>query len=347
MARHRVTHRDVAEKAGVSSTTVSYVLNGRTEANISEDTQKRVMEAAKLLGYMPSAAAQALVSGRSQTIGFVIGGSKYFPNVTTSELIFGILSVARQHNLRLLIDEVQEKDQNDSYMGLAQAKSIDGLIITDPSLNNPGIEFLSSHHFPVVVLGNLSDPRLSTIDFDNYKGARAVMDHLLSLGHTRIACITHNANLDTSGVFERFQAYKDALKEADIPYHDSLVRYGVLTEQSGYENMLSLLDNGLEMAPTAVFALADIVAVGVMSAIQKRGLKIPDQVAVAGFDDTPTAPYLNPPLTSVRLSFRELGSRAAEMLVDIVEERVKPGHHVKIPALLNIRESTDPKTWFD
>lgn len=340
MARRRVTHRDVAEKAGVSSTTVSFVLNGRTEANISEDTQRRVRDAARALGYMPSAAAQALVSGRSQTIGFVMSGMNHFPSLTTSELIFGVFSVARQHNLRLLVDEVYEKDQNDSYLELAQAKSIDGLIITDPSLNNPGIEFLASHNFPVVVLGNLTDPRLCTIDFDNYGGARAVMEHLLSLGHTRIACITHTSDLSTSGAFERLQAYKDALAKAGILYDERLVRYGVLTEQSGYENMLNLLDEGL--APTAVFALTDIEAVGAMAAIQKRGLTIPEQIAVAGFDDTPSAAYLNPPLTSVKLPFRELGRRAGEMLVDLVEENSEPGRHVKIPIQLNIRKSTDP-----
>lgn len=341
MVRRRVTHRDVAEKAGVSATTVSFVLNGRTEANISEDTQKRVMEAARILGYMPSAAAQALVSGRSQTIGFVINGSNHYPALTNSELQIGILSVARQHNLRLLVDEVQERDQNDSYLLLAQAKSIDGLIITDPSMHNPGLEFLSKHNFPVVVLGNLLDSRLSTIDFDNYGGARAVMVHLLSQGHTRIACITHTTNLDATGAIERLQGYKDALRAADIPFNEELVRYGILTEQSGYENMLSLLDTGL--GPTAVFALADTVAIGAMTAIQKRGLKIPEQVAVAGFDDSPICAYLNPPLTSVKLPFRELGRLAGEMLVDLVEERAEPGRQVTIPVQLNIRNSTDPK----
>lgn len=340
MVKRRATLRGVAEKAGVSLTTVSFVLNGRTEANISEDTQKRVMEAARVLGYTPSAAAQALVSGRSQTIGFVVAGSNYFPSFVHAELQFGILSVARQHNLRLLVDEVRETDQNNSYMDLAQAKSIDGLIIPEPTLNNPGIEFLSNYHFPVVVLGKLPGSRLTTIDFDNYGGARAVMTHLLSLGHTRIAAITHTPNLEATGAFERFKGYKEALAAAGLPYHEELVRYGKGTEQSGYEQMLDLLDAGPDF--TAVFGFNDMVAVGAMAALHERGLEIPRQIAVAGFDDSAHAAYQNPSLTSVKLPFRELGQLAGEMLVALVEEQTEPGQHVEIPVHLNIRKSTDP-----
>ena len=151
MAKRNVTHRDVAEKAGVSATTVSFVLNGRTEANISEETKQRVFEAAQMLGYVPSAAAQALARGRTQTVGLILSEEHYAPSFSWEALLSGVLSVTRQHNFRLLVDHVGEKDQKDSYLRLAQAKSIDGLIVPEPNLDYAGIKYLSDYNFPVVV----------------------------------------------------------------------------------------------------------------------------------------------------------------------------------------------------
>lgn len=340
MVRRNVTHRDVAEKAGVSATTVSFVLNGRTEANISEETKQRVFEAAQALGYVPSAAAQALARGRTQTFGLISKEGHYAPSFAWEELVSGVLSVTRQHNFRLLVDQVGEKDHQESYLRLAQAKSIDGLILPEPSLNNAGIQYLSDHNFPVVVLGHLPEPRLTEIDFDNEGGARAVVEHLLALGHTQIACITNTLAADNlTSLRERLQGYKQALAAANIPFNPQLIRYGVDTEQSGYENMLNLLDQG--PAFTAVFALNDAVALGAMAAIQERGLKIPQSIAVAGFDDNPFAAYLNPSLTSVKLPFKELGRLAGEMLVNLVNEQAEPGLQVTVPVQLVIRKSTN------
>ena len=342
MVRRNVTHRDVAEKAGVSATTVSFVLNGRTEANISEETKQRVLEAAEVLGYVPNTVAQALARGRTQTFGLILGEGHYAPSFVWEELVSGVLSVTRQNNFRLLVDRVGEKDHKDSYLRLAQAKSIDGLILPEPSLNNTGIHYLSNYNFPVVVLGHLPEPRLTEIDFDNVGGARAVVEHLLALGHTQIACITHMRAADNlTSLRERLQGYKEALAAANIPFNKELVRYGVDTEQSGYENMLNLLDEG--PAFSAVFALNDAVALGAMAAIQTRGLKIPQSIAVAGFDDNPFAAYLNPPLTSVKLPFEELGRLAGQMLVNLINEQAEPGLQVTVPVQLVIRKSTDPK----
>lgn len=340
MVKRNVTRRDVALKAGVSDTTVSFVLNNRTEANISEETQKRVLEAARLLGYVPSAAAQALASGRTKTIGLITGGKDFSASDARSEVLFGVLSVARQNNLRLLVDQAQETGQKDFYLKLAKAKSIDGLIIPEPSLNDPGIQFLADYNFPVVVLGHLPQFKLTEIDFDNEGGARAIMEHLLSLGHTRIACLTHTSYLNNSGLAERLLGYKEALATAGIPFNEDLVRYGVDTEISGYKNMLSILDAG--QLPTAVFGLNDAVALGAMKAIQERGLKVPQSIAIAGFDDKPFARFLNPSLTSVKLPFEELGRRAGEMLLDLINEKVEPGLQSTVPTQLFVRNSTDP-----
>jgi LacI family transcriptional regulator len=140
---------------------------------------------------------------------------------------------------------------------------------------------------------------------------------------------------------ERLQGYKEALAAANIPFNERLVRYGVDSEQSGYEKMLNLLDEGL--AFSAVFALNDAVALGAMAAVHERGLKIPQSIAVAGFDDNPFAAYLNPSLTSVKLPFKELGRLAGEMLVNLINEQAKPGLQVTVPVQLVIRKSTAPK----
>lgn len=340
MVKRNVTRRDVALKAGVSATTVSFVLNNRTEANISEETQQRVLEAAQMLGYVPSAAAQALASGRTKTIGLIIGGKDFSASDARAEVLFGVLEVARQNNLRLLVDQAVETGQKDFYLKLAKAKSIDGLIIPEPSLNDPGIQFLADYNFPVVVLGHLPAYKLTEIDFDNEGGARAIMEHLLSLGHTRIACITHTSYLNNSGMNERLIGYKKALAAAGIPFNEDLVRYGLDTEISGYKNMLSILDAG--QMPTAVFGLNDAVALGAMKAIQERGLKVPQNIAIAGFDDKAFARFLNPSLTSVKLPFEELGQRAAEMLLDLINEKVASGLQSTVPTELFVRKSTDP-----
>ena len=337
--RRRIIAQDVATRAGVSRTTVSFVLNAVKAANISEETRQRVLAAADELGYMPDAAATALASGRTQTIGLVF--SRDHPNDTAGSthflIIEGLMRVARQFGVRLLLDSVGPSDTADTYLKLARTKSIDGLILFDLRVDDLALRDLVNDGFPVVFLGRLPDVNMCSIEFDNRGGARSAVKHLLAEGHTRIGLIAHGPVAFT-GVAERFLGYQDALIHAGVAFDETLVRYADFSPDSGFAAAMSLLD--APGAPTAIFITSDMVAFGALAAIHQRGQVIPDEIAVVGFDDNPLARFMHPPLTTVRISFENMGHQAGEMLLDRIIHNVEPGRQVLLDAELIVRASS-------
>jgi DNA-binding LacI/PurR family transcriptional regulator len=343
MARRRVTSRDVAEKAGVSRTTVSFVLNEVEGVRISEETRQRVFAAAQELGYVPNAAAQALVSRRTRIIGLVF--SRSYHHLTSDDFLLqivdGLLDVVRQHGIRLLLDSVENWDQEDAYLSLARAKRIDGIIISLPRSDDRELSVLVEEGFPVVLIGRLPGVNICSVDVDNRAAARAAVEHLLSLGHTRIGCITNGAP-SFIAASDRLLGYQEALATADIPYDEALVRYGNYSPKSGFEAMTSLLQE--PVLPTAVFVASDVVAFGAMAAIHEYKLKIPDDIAVIGFDDVPLSRFFYPPLTTIHLPAAELGRKAGELLFDLILQQVEPGRQVLLDTDLVVRASSSRET---
>ena len=339
MIRRRITARDVAARAGVSRTTVSFVLNGVTKANISEETRDRVLAAAKELGYVPDAAAQALASGRAQTIGLVFSQSTLYSTSATAhmQIIEGLMDVARQSGVRLLIDSVGRADSAEAYVKLTRTKRIDGLILLNPRVDDPALHDLVNDDFPIVLLGYLPNIKACSIDFDNRGGARTAVEHLLAQGHTRIGMITY-APIAFTGAAERLQGYQDALDVAGIAFDESLIRYGNFEASSGFDAAKSLLD--MPAPPTAMFVASDIVAFGALAAINQRGLTIPGDIAVVGFDDHPLAQLTHPPLTTMQISFEAMGRRAGVMLLNRIQNKVEPGREVRLDAKLVVRASS-------
>ena len=342
MIRRRVTSRDVAERAGVSRTTVSFVLNEVEGVRISEEPRQRVLDAAQELGYVPNAVAQALASRRTRIIGLVF--SRSYHHLTSDDFLLqivdGLLDVVRQHGIRLLLDSIENLDQEDAYLNLARAKRIDGVILSLPRSDDIELRTLVEEGFPVVLIGRLPGVDICSVDVDNRSAARTAVEHLLSLGHTRIGCIT---NGDPSFIVasDRLLGYQEALTTADIPYDETLVRYGNYSPESGFEAMNSLLQE--PVLPTAVFVASDVVAFGVMAAIHKHRLKIPDDIAVIGFDDVPLSRFLYPPLTTIHLPAAELGRKAGELLFDLILHQVKPGRQVLLETELVVRASSVKK----
>lgn len=338
MLRQRITSHDVARRAGVSRTTVSFVLNGVKEANISEATRLRVLAAAEELGYMPDAVAQALASGRTQTIGMVF---RMYPEITVDlahfQIIEGLMEIARQFDVRLLIDSVRQTDSAASYVKLVRTKRIDGLILSDTRVDDRALRDLVNDGFPIVLLGQLPDLDVCSIEFDNRGGARAAVAHLLAQGHTRVGFIGYAPAAHT-GVTERLHGYQDALATAGIAFDESLVRYGYFSAESGFAATMSLLD--LPAPPTALFVASDVLAFGALAAIRERGLTVPDQIAVVGFDDHPLAQFAAPPLTTVRISFMEMGRQAGKMLLDCILQGTTPSRTVLLDAELVVRASS-------
>jgi DNA-binding LacI/PurR family transcriptional regulator len=341
MANRRITAKDVAAQAGVSRTTVSYVLNNVEAANISEETRQRVLTVAEELGYVPDAAAQALASGRTQTIGLILPKARPHPRASSTHyrIIEGLLEITQQFGVRLLVDSVRETQSADTYLNLARNKRIDGLILSDLRVDDPALSKLVSDTFPIVLLGRLPGVKVSSVEFDNRSGARSAVDHLIAQGHTQIGLITH-APITFTGAEERISGYRDSLAAHRIAFDERLVRYGGYTAESGFAATMSLLEAG--PAPTALFVTSDEVALGVLAALHKRGVSVPDAIAVVGFDDNPLARFTIPALTTVRLPFEEMGRLAGKMLLDLILHKAKPGRQVLLETELIVRDSSVP-----
>jgi DNA-binding LacI/PurR family transcriptional regulator len=337
--KKRVTSQDVAERAGVSRTTVSFVLN-EVEANISPETRQRVLLAAEDLAYVPNATARALARRKTHTIALVlireashIASDAFLPGV-----MHGLISALRPAGFRLLLEPVASTDEPDIYLNLARSRQIDGIVLSGPRSDDRQLAELVDSGFPVVLLGQLPGTDACFVDVDNRGTARMAVEHLIELGHQRIGCIT-NAPLMYTGATDRLFGYLDALAAHGLPKDERLVRYGDFDYESGRKAAHALLSE-LDDPPTAIFAASDVVAIGAISRIQELGYRIPQDVAVVGFDDIPMARYLTPPLTTARLPAAELGRRAGEVLLGCIRGSGLTRHQVLLNTELIVRQSS-------
>ncbi len=340
MNKRRVTSHDVAKMAGVSRATVSYVLNNVKTVNISDKTSDLVRSAARDLGYVPDAAAQALVKRRTEIVGLVLSHAYHqhlASNVFLPQFIDGLMDIVQQHRLRLLIDTVAEQTEKDAYMNLARSKQIDGMIFFNPRLDDAEFQALVEDAMPSVVVGHVPNVDISCVDVDNAVGAYKGVKHLLELGHRRIGFIANAPDSFASAV-ERLQGYQEALKEYDIELDGNLIGYAKFSSQSGYDAMNHLLKTCKDA--TAFFIASDEVAFGAMAALRDADLSIPDDVSVVGFDDVPTAAYFNPPLTTIHIPPFEMGQNAGTLLIDLLAGRTVPGSEVILDTTLIKRNST-------
>jgi LacI family transcriptional regulator len=318
MSKKRVTSQDVADLAGVSRTTVSFVLNDVKGLNISTETRRRVLEAAENLNYVPDATAQALASRRAKAIGLVMTRSPHHIATDTflPQIIGGLMDVIKDNKLRLLIEYVEEDHQDRAYLEMARAKHIDGMLLLTPRLDDVGLRKLELVDIPTVLMGHLEGSDLYSVDVDNQIAAQQGVQYLLELGHTRIACIT-NAPPSYAASPERVLGYKNALISAGITPDDDLIRYADFTPESGYDQMKSLLASGKKF--TAAFVASDNVAMGAKAALREAGMRIPEDISLVGFDDVPWAQFADPPLTTVHLQAQELARRACLVLMDLLK----------------------------
>jgi LacI family transcriptional regulator len=333
----------VAKRAGVSRTTVSFVLNNVKEANISEETRQRVLAAAEELQYVPDATAQALASGRTRTLGMVFRTHSHgVADLAHMQILQGLMSVASQSGVRLLVDIVNENDTADIYVSLSRNKRIDGLILSDPRIDDRALYDLLDDDFPIVLLGRLPGVKVSSVEFDNRGGGRTAVDHLVSQGHRRIGFIGY-APVYFTGVNERLSGYRDALAAAGITFDERLVCFGDFNDTgAGFAAATSLLE--LPARPTAIFVSSDVLAFPTLTAIHQHGLRIPEDIAVVGFDDNPLSRYAYPPLTSVYLPFEEMGRRAGEMLLNMLLHPDAPKREVLLDGQLIVRESSSRRS---
>ena len=322
---HRnVTIREVAAQAGVSVATISRVLNGK--GPVRETTSRRVIETAQALRYAPHGVARSLSIRRTNTVGLLLPDlhGEFF-----SEVIRGIDGEARRSGYHLLVSGFHsDQDEMTAVLGAMRGR-VDGLIVMSPQRDAGTICAKLPLGIPTVLLNSVSDAT-RTITIDNYGGAAAMVKHLLALGHRRIAFITGpEANADAS---ERLRGYRDAVGEAR-----HLEIEGDFSEEAGCAAARMLIRAAER--PDAIFAANDAMAIGALSALREEGILVPDEIALAGFDDIPIARYLTPPLTTVNVAIAELGRRAFDLVVQRLHEGVHDSQSEVLPTHLIIRAS--------
>ncbi|PMQ01115.1 MAG: LacI family transcriptional regulator [Dictyoglomus sp. NZ13-RE01] len=325
------TSWDVAKLAGVSRSTVSFVLNNTPGIKISEETRRRVLEAVKILDYQPNAVARSLAKQKTEVIAFFVLDivNPVFPLMAR-----GVEDVARHNGYALILCNTDGKSLREmKYLNIMLERRVDGIITA--ALSNEEVSKVAKRKkLPLVILEH---PRLSDHDVvyvDNIEGSYNAVKYLIELGHKRIAHITINPN--SIIVKERYEGYKKALEEANIKFDERLVKifFDKVDEDQAVEELMSLED-----PPTAIFTFSDFMAIQTMKALLRRGYKIPDDVSIIGFDNT-LAELTNPPLTTVAQPFYEMGVKACEILIERLKNPDMPVQHIKLPTKLIIREST-------
>jgi DNA-binding LacI/PurR family transcriptional regulator len=335
--RRRPTSADVAEEAGVSRTTVSFVLNRRTDVKIPDETRRRVLDAAERLGYHPHAPARQLAGGRSHVLAIVLRqtAEQVASDAVLAETLRGLAAAARTKAFRVLVEPLALDDQSATYEDLVRGQHADGLIISGPRIDDPQLAALVRDRFPIVLQGALPGLDVASVDIDNAAGARGAVEHLIALGHRRIACIT-NAPLVYTAAQERYDGYAQALAAAGIERDPELVETGDFDAPSGHAAMRRLVDR---TDFTAAFVASDVVALGAIAGLREAGRIVPDDVSVVGFDDIPLAAYFDPPLTTVRLPAFELGQAAGHALLERIADAAMAGRTLLSTELI-VRGST-------
>ncbi|MEP0774161.1 MAG: LacI family DNA-binding transcriptional regulator [Acidobacteriota bacterium] len=307
------TIREVAREAGVSIATVSRVLNGKGQ--VAEATRALVEAAARRLRYSPDGAAQSLITRRTMTLGVLLPElyGEFF-----SEFIRGLDLSARGRGYHLLVSSSHSDRREIEAMLRAMRGRVDGIVVMSPDADSSTLVRAVPETIPLVLVNpSRSDERFDVLAIDNYGGAYAITRHLLGLGHRHLAFITGPAN--NVDALERLRGFRAAVKDLAADQIELRELEGDFREESGYRAGRALLNE--RSRPTAVFAANDAMAIGALSAFHEAAVRVPDDIALAGFDDIPIARFVAPPLTTVRVAIRQLGERAVERLCVGIDAR--------------------------
>lgn len=337
------TIKDVAQRAGVSTATVSYVLND--SAPVRPETRERVLEAARELGYRASSIARSLQAQRSHLVGY----SWHYtppdqPNPILDRFLHSLGQAAAKRGYHLLAFPVQtNEDELAAYEGFIRSQRVDGFVLSGTNFDDPRIAYLREQGFPFVAFGR-ANPEwdFPWVDVDGVAGLRQATAHLLALGHERIAFLGW-AGRSAAGDWRR-RGYEEALRAAGLPLDPAWQFSVVQSYEEGYRIGQQLLAAPPAMRPTALVCVSDVLAIGAMNGALDAGATIPGDLAITGFDDVPLAQYLRPGLTSLRQPITEVGEAMMLMLLRIVNgEQLAPAErHLLLQPELIVRGSTDP-----
>ncbi|HUH96590.1 MAG TPA: LacI family DNA-binding transcriptional regulator [Anaerolineales bacterium] len=331
-----LTLEDIAKKAGVSRSTVSRVIN--QQPNVKKDVRERVRRVIESTGFRPHPAARALASQHSSTIGLVLPQSVsfFFTDPYYSHLTKGIAQACNQHDYTLALFLVEsEDDEKKIFASVTRKGFLDGVLVQSGHHGEQQvIGDLVDANIPQVVIGRpFRSDNVSYLDIDNINAAFNAVTHLIRIGHKRIGTIT--GPLHSTVGLDRKTGYVNALRERGLHSDESLIVEGDFTENGGYYAMKKLLPS----KPDAVFAASDVMAIGAMRAAREAGLRIPDDIAFVGFDDLPIATLSDVQLTTIRQPVAQFGAKAVEILIDLIENGIKPPQHIILGTELVIRDS--------
>lgn len=320
--------------AGVSIATVSRVLNG--DPVVKAETKKLVEKAIKSTGYHPNRVAQRLRSANKsgKLIGLLIPDIQ---NPFYVDVIRGIEETAYNNNSAVLIGNFsQDAEKEKLYINILKSESVDGFIVAPHDGKDPFVEeLIRETHAVVCIDRGLTNVSTDIVKSDNELGAFNAVEHLIKLGHTRIAHITGNPSIPTT--HERIAGYLAALKKYDIPVDESIILGRASDFKSGVEITAQLLDN--PEPPTALFTANNLLTLGSLEKIHERGIRIPEDIAIVGFDDMYWAASLNLPLTAVRQHGFDIGKRAIELLYQRIEDPTRDPAQIIIQTHLMVRRS--------
>ncbi len=323
LAKRRVTHRDVAKLAGVSTAVVSYVINDGPRAT-SPDARRRVLDAIETLSYHPNAAARGLRMQRTRTIGFI--SCDYYPESAfiapwNAGVLTGLTLALQANRHYLLPCPLGVDDDPRGVRELLHSGRVDGVVVRlaqDPSVTDGVLETIANAGLHCVCIERAAAPRFgfSSVSYDDEGAACSATRYLIDKGHRRIAHLEGDPR-QVAGR-DRLAGYRRALAEADLRNDEALVKGGSWLPADAAAAATHLLQ--MPDPPTAIFAANDELALNAIEVLRWRGFRIPDDVAVVGFDDVPLAQELIPPLTTVHIPFADLGRRAADLLMHMIEQ---------------------------
>jgi LacI family transcriptional regulator len=330
----RVTIRDVAAQAGVSVATVSKVINQRY--GVAAETNARVLAVIEELGYEASLVAQSLRNHRTNVIGILVADLEPF----STELLKGAADAIRGTGFELVVYSAGGRTSDHvgwerRYLSRLSGTLIDGAVLVTPTVTNV------RYDAPIVAVDPHTGPSdLLTIDSDNLRGARLATEHLLGLGHRRIAMLTGRPDLQSAQLRE--QGYRQALAAAGVPVDEDLIQVGAYDPDVSADAARRLLtaDGNPADRPTAVFAANDLSAIATIEVAAELGLCVPDDLSVTGFDNVPESALCTPPLTTINQPIREMGLRAIELLIQLIHGEQPESTHVTLETSLVVRRST-------
>jgi DNA-binding LacI/PurR family transcriptional regulator len=334
--KKRVTIKGVAARAGVAYQTVSKVING--QARVLPETEARIWEAASALGYRANHSARSLRAQRSQMIGYSwVPSQPGEANPVLDLFLTSMVAEAQSAGYHLLPFPFREgEDLVAAYRELIEAGRVDGFVLSSMNYADPRVAFLQERQVPFVAFGRTGErPSFPYVDVDGAGGLRAATEHLIRLGHQRVAVLAWPAGSQVGD--DRLAGYLSAMQAAGRPVAENWVARGEGSVDFGRATTLRWLAAEAQARPTGILALNDTAAVGALQALHSLGLTPGREVAVIGFDDAPLAQYMSPPLTTLRQPLREAGRLCVEILVGLLEDKPLAATQVLLPPSLILR----------